>query len=185
MASVMKTLLLNPPSFEKLRRRSQLALARNSRDRVLLVSGVAQLSRGNAAGQPAAGCAAAQSHAAETFASPRTTNSWSCSLPPWASKATCKMARAMKEAKPDLKIAFVGPHVQIKPAESLCARARILISWCAASSITRWWNLPRASRSAKSQTRAIVKDGEIVHNPTRPPLETAELDELPFATEVY
>src|ERR1700681_3623409 len=30
-----------------------------------------------------------------------------------------KMARSMKEQKPDLKIAFVGPHVQIKPAESL------------------------------------------------------------------
>ena len=32
-----------------------------------------------------------------------------------------RMARAMKEKKPDLKIAFVGPHVQIKPAESLLA----------------------------------------------------------------
>ena len=29
------------------------------------------------------------------------------------------------------------------------------------------------------------KDGEIVHNPSRPPLETADLDKLPFATEVY
>ena len=32
-----------------------------------------------------------------------------------------RMARAMKDKKPDLKIAFVGPHVQIKPAESLLA----------------------------------------------------------------
>ena len=32
-----------------------------------------------------------------------------------------RMARAMKEQKPDIKIAFVGPHVQIKPAESLLA----------------------------------------------------------------
>jgi len=32
-----------------------------------------------------------------------------------------RMARAMKEKKPDLKIAFVGPQVQIKPAESLLA----------------------------------------------------------------
>ena len=30
-----------------------------------------------------------------------------------------KMARAMKEKKPGIKIAFVGPQVQIKPAESL------------------------------------------------------------------
>src|ERR1700736_3971128 len=36
-----------------------------------------------------------------------------------------RMARALKEAKPDLKIAFVGPHVQVKPAESLRASADI------------------------------------------------------------
>src|SRR5579875_3557236 len=33
----------------------------------------------------------------------------------------CRMARLMKEAKPDLKIAFVGPPVQIQAAESLNA----------------------------------------------------------------
>jgi hypothetical protein len=33
------------------------------------------------------------------------------------------MARAMKEKTPDIKIAFVGPQVQIKPAESLLASA--------------------------------------------------------------
>src|ERR1700689_3743046 len=32
-----------------------------------------------------------------------------------------KMAKAMKAQKPGLKIAFVGPHVQIKPAETLLA----------------------------------------------------------------
>ena len=32
-----------------------------------------------------------------------------------------KIARAMKEKKPDRKSAFVGPHVQIQPAESLLA----------------------------------------------------------------
>ena len=32
-----------------------------------------------------------------------------------------RMARAMKEQKPGIKIAFVGPQVQIKPAESLLA----------------------------------------------------------------
>src|SRR5579872_1181588 len=32
-----------------------------------------------------------------------------------------KLARAMKEASPDLKIAFVGPHVQVKPDETLLA----------------------------------------------------------------
>ena len=32
-----------------------------------------------------------------------------------------KMARGMKERKPSIKICFVGPQVQIKPAESLLA----------------------------------------------------------------
>src|SRR5258705_3984135 len=30
-----------------------------------------------------------------------------------------RLAREMKEAQPDLKIAFVGPHVQVQPAASL------------------------------------------------------------------
>ncbi len=36
-----------------------------------------------------------------------------------------KMARGMKERKPAIKICFVGPQVQIKPAESLLASADI------------------------------------------------------------
>ena len=32
-----------------------------------------------------------------------------------------KMVRMMKERKPDLKVAFVGPQVQVQPEESLKA----------------------------------------------------------------
>lgn len=32
-----------------------------------------------------------------------------------------RIAHLMKEAKPDLKVAFVGPPVQVRPAESLMA----------------------------------------------------------------
>ena len=32
---------------------------------------------------------------------------------------------------------------------------------------------------------SYVKDGKVVHNPSRPLMQTAELDELPFATDVY
>ena len=32
---------------------------------------------------------------------------------------------------------------------------------------------------------SYVKDGKVVHNPSRPLMETKELDELPFATDVY
>ena len=32
---------------------------------------------------------------------------------------------------------------------------------------------------------SYVKDGQVIHNPSRPVLQTEELDALPFATEVY
>jgi len=36
-----------------------------------------------------------------------------------------RLAEAMKQAKPDLRIAFVGPHVQVRPDESLEASEAI------------------------------------------------------------
>ena len=64
-----------------------------------------------------------------------------------------RMARAMKEQKPDIKIAFVGPHVQIKPAESLLSSSDLDL-WSAANLIMRWWNLRRANPSRRLATRA-------------------------------
>ncbi|HKN61754.1 MAG TPA: cobalamin-dependent protein, partial [Candidatus Acidoferrales bacterium] len=95
-----------------------------------------------------------------------------------------RMARAMKEKKPDLKIAFVGPQVQIKPAESLLASQDIdfvvrgefdhaVVDYAQGKPISGIANV------------SYVKDGKIVHNPSREPLHTEELDALPFATEVY
>ena len=62
-----------------------------------------------------------------------------------------RMARAIKERKPDIKICFVGPHVQIKPAESLLL-ARTSISSYAASSIIPSWSSRRACRCPRSGT---------------------------------
>ncbi len=94
------------------------------------------------------------------------------------------LARAMKEKKPGLKIAFVGPQVQIKPAESLLASSDIdfvvrgefdhpVVDYAKGKAISE---IPNVS---------YIKDGKVVHNPSRPTLQTAELDELPFATDVY
>jgi hypothetical protein len=57
-----------------------------------------------------------------------------------------KMAEMMKDVNPKLKVAFVGPPVTTEP-EKRCAATRPSISWCAASSITRSWTTPTASRS--------------------------------------
>src|SRR5271157_4399304 len=95
-----------------------------------------------------------------------------------------RMARAMKEGKPDIKIAFVGPQVQIKPAESLLASPDLdfIVRGEFDHAVVEFAQGKPLSEIAGVSYRM---NGQVVHNPVRPPLETAELDALPFATEVY
>ncbi|MGC1934996.1 MAG: hopanoid biosynthesis associated radical SAM protein HpnJ [Candidatus Acidiferrales bacterium] len=95
-----------------------------------------------------------------------------------------KFARSMKEAQPGIKIAFVGPHVQIKPAESLLASSDIdfIVRGEFDYAVVDYANGKPLSEIANA---SYIKDGQVVHNPTRSPLHTAELDELPFATDIY
>ena len=98
--------------------------------------------------------------------------------------ADLRMARAMKEAKPDLKIAFVGPHVQIKPAESLLASSDIdfVVRGEFDHAVVEY---AKGKPLSEIGNASYVKDGKVVHNPSRPLMQTEELDALPFATEVY
>src|SRR6516164_4980498 len=95
-----------------------------------------------------------------------------------------RMAQAMKEQDPDVKIAFVGPHVQIKPAESLLASRDIdfVVRGEFDHAVVEYAQGKPLSEIANA---SYMKDGKVVHNPTRPTLQTAELDALPFATDVY
>ena len=94
------------------------------------------------------------------------------------------IVRRMKEAKPSLKIAFVGPDVQTRPAE--CLRASEDIDFVVRSEFDHpVVEYAQGKPLAEIAGASYRKDGVIVHNPSRPPLETAELDKLPFATEVY
>ncbi len=95
-----------------------------------------------------------------------------------------RMARAMKQRKPGLKIAFVGPQVQIKPAESLLASTDIdfVVRGEFDHAVV---DFAQGKPVSEIPSVSYVKDGKVVHNPPRPPLQTAELDELPFATDVY
>ena len=99
-------------------------------------------------------------------------------------RSDLRMAHAMKEKKPDIKIAFVGPQVQIKPAESLAASPDIdfVVRGEFDHAVVEY-----AQGKPLSEIAGVtyMADGKAVHNPSRPPLETAELDALPFATEVY
>jgi hopanoid biosynthesis associated radical SAM protein HpnJ len=95
-----------------------------------------------------------------------------------------RLIREMKEKKPDLKIAFVGPHVQTQPVQSLQASPDIdfVVQGEFDHAVVEF-----AQGKPLGEIRGIAyrKNGRIVHTEPRPQLHTAELDALPFATEVY
>jgi hopanoid biosynthesis associated radical SAM protein HpnJ len=95
-----------------------------------------------------------------------------------------RLIRRMKEIKPDLKVAFVGPPVQIKPEESLMASPDIdfIVRGEFDHAVVEFAQGKPLGEIAGVSYR---KNGQVVHNPSRPALETEELDQLPFATEVY
>ena len=61
-----------------------------------------------------------------------------------------RLAKAIKEANPNIKICFVGPHVTVH-RKSRCRIARLSTSSPARNSTTRWSNTRRASRWKKSR----------------------------------
>jgi hopanoid biosynthesis associated radical SAM protein HpnJ len=95
-----------------------------------------------------------------------------------------RLARRLKDVKPEIKIAFVGPHVQVQPAESLMA-SRDLDFIVRGEFDHAVVEFAQGKPLSEIDGVSYRKNGQVVHNPARPPLETAELDALPFATEVY
>lgn len=95
-----------------------------------------------------------------------------------------ELARRMKEVKPGLRIAFVGPPVQVKPDESLMASDDIdfIVRGEFDYAVVEFAQGKPLSEILGASYR---KDGKIVHNPPRKDLQTEDLDRLPFATEVY
>jgi hopanoid biosynthesis associated radical SAM protein HpnJ len=93
------------------------------------------------------------------------------------------LARKMKAAKPDLKIAFVGPHVQLKP-DCLMTSPEIdfIITGEFDHSVVEFAQGKPLSQIPGAGYR---NNGRIHLNPPRPQLQTEDLDRLPFATEVY
>jgi hopanoid biosynthesis associated radical SAM protein HpnJ len=97
-------------------------------------------------------------------------------------KSDIRLAEMMKSVRPDMKVAFVGPHVTVLPEESLSA------SW-AVDFIARKefdYSLAEFAWGRKIEEIAGIsfrKNGRVVHNPDRPAID--DLDRLPFAVEVY
>ena len=95
-----------------------------------------------------------------------------------------QLAQQMKNARPDLKICFVGPHVQTQPDQSL--RENEVIDFVVRGEFDHAVvEYAQGRPLADIQNASYRKDGKIVHNPERDKLHTEELDALPFATEVY
>jgi len=93
-------------------------------------------------------------------------------------------ARQMKNARPDLKICFVGPHVETQPEQSL--RTSEAIDFVVRGEFDYAVVEYAQGRALDTiQNVSFRKNGKVVHNPERPKMHTEELDALPFATEVY
>jgi hopanoid biosynthesis associated radical SAM protein HpnJ len=95
-----------------------------------------------------------------------------------------ELIRRMKEKNPGLKIAFVGPHVHNRPEETL--RASEDIDFVVRGEID-YSVVEYAHGKPLSQIlgASYLKDGKVVSNELRPQLHTEELDALPFAVDVY
>jgi hopanoid biosynthesis associated radical SAM protein HpnJ len=95
-----------------------------------------------------------------------------------------KLLRKIKEGNPSLKVAFVGPHGHIKPDETLNSSEDI-------DFIVRGeFDHAVADYAHGKPLEQILgvsyrKDGKIVHNASPAQLHTEELDALPFASTVY
>ncbi len=93
-------------------------------------------------------------------------------------------AAAIKSKRPDTTIVFVGGHVSAEPASSLAAAPAIDViarkefdhSAIALAEGRPWSEIPGISFRGPTG---------VVNNPDAHPLDTAALDALPFATDVY
>jgi hopanoid biosynthesis associated radical SAM protein HpnJ len=93
-----------------------------------------------------------------------------------------RLAQAIKDANPAIKIAFVGPHVSVQPERSL--RDCPAIDFVARKEFD-YTVVEYAQGKSLDQILGVsyLKDGQIVHNADRPQIQ--DLDALPHATEVY
>src|SRR6202522_4113441 len=92
------------------------------------------------------------------------------------------LAQAIKTANPKMKIAFVGPHVSVLPEKSLreCPAIDFIVRKEFDYAVTDY-----AKGKALEEIPGVsfLKDGKIVHNPDAPQIQ--DLDSLPHVTDIY
>ena len=92
------------------------------------------------------------------------------------------LAENMKDSKPSIKISFVGPHVTVLPEESLKASSAIDFV------VRKEFDFAVAEFAWGKKLEEIIgisfrEKGRIFHNPDRPLIE--DLDSLPFVVEIF
>jgi len=93
-----------------------------------------------------------------------------------------RLAKAIKAANPNIKIAFVGPHVTVLPEKSLreCPEIDFVCRKEFDYAVTDY---AQGKPLADIPGISFLKDGKVVHTPDQPQLQ--DLDSLPHVTEVY
>ncbi|MGA9977169.1 MAG: hopanoid biosynthesis associated radical SAM protein HpnJ [Candidatus Sulfotelmatobacter sp.] len=92
------------------------------------------------------------------------------------------LANAIKAVNPKIKIAFVGPHVTVLPEKSLrdCPAIDFVCRKEFDYAVTDY---AKGKPLEEIAGASFLKDGKIVHNPDAPQL--GNLDDLPHVTEIY
>jgi hopanoid biosynthesis associated radical SAM protein HpnJ len=93
-----------------------------------------------------------------------------------------RLARAIKQVNPTIKICFVGPHVTVLPEKSLreCPEIDFIVRKEFDYAVV---DFAKGKPLAEIPGVSFLKDDKIVHNPDAPQLQ--DLDALPHVTEVY
>jgi len=92
------------------------------------------------------------------------------------------LANAIKAVNPKIKIAFVGPHVTVLPEKSLrdCPAIDFICRKEFDYAVT---DFAKGKPLEEIAGASFLRNGKIVHNPDAPQL--GNLDDLPHVTEVY
>jgi hopanoid biosynthesis associated radical SAM protein HpnJ len=92
------------------------------------------------------------------------------------------LAQAIKDANPNIKIAFVGPHVTVLPEKSL-RDCRAIDFVCRKEFDYAVVDYAKGRPLPEIAGVSYWQDGQVVHNPDAPQLQ--DLDALPHVTDVY
>ncbi len=93
-----------------------------------------------------------------------------------------RLARAIRQKNPNIKIAFVGPHVSVLPEKSLrdCPEIDFICRKEFDFAVTDY---AKGKPLTEIPGVSFLQDGKVVHNPDAPQIQ--DLDALPHVTDVY